>query len=387
MAAVSPGTVPAGASQQQISVVGQNMLLRSAFTANSLFVKKTLPSVPLVAGVSNYAIPLNNQGALVGLDLECSFLLTNGATANVANPGSPYSLLSNINFVDQSNVTRHNLSGLAMWDYLNFNRGGAGGVPAYNGALSLAEGGGNVGNIAYPVCGNMAANGTQTVKFLLHVPIAKSKYNTTGMVLLQTGNQNQPAVLNVTLTPYTGGAGNGPFTEPFTFTSGTITVHQLYWQPQGGAVAPPLDTQVQWALTETAQDNTNLIAGAIKEVQFQTQYKTSAVGIRYYNGSAFTFGTDMTSVIEKTLGGTFYLDDDDPNLRFMRYRNARGFDCSPGLYWFDYRNNPLQYQAVGIYQADFVPATVNAGAYMTYLYDWLKVPSQLAALPGASQLG
>jgi hypothetical protein len=378
------------AAQKQVNAWQQNLQMRAAFIKSSIFVKKTLPAVSLVSGTSQYTIPLNNQGGLVGIDLEVTINITNGATAtNTANPGAPYNFITNFNFVDQSNVTRHNLSMQGMFDYLNFRQGN-GGAP-YNASVALAEGGASYGNIVQPLSPNMTVAATNyTVQFLMHIPISKSKTDTMGMVMLQTGNQNQPAVLNLTLSSLTAGAGNGPYPHAWTYqaAAGTIVPHQLYWQPQAGAVPPPIDTGCQWVLFETGPDSTNLTVGLLKQVLFQTQFQTKAIGIRYYNGAAYTFGTDMTSVIEKTLGGTFWVDDDNPTLRFLRFRNMRGFECSPGLYWFDYRQQGgIQYQAVGIYEADFTPSVVNAGAYMTQLYDWLKVPSQLAQLPGGSQIG
>jgi len=373
-------------SQKTQSAVQANMQLRHKFINGSLFVKKTLQQVNIVAGTSSYSIPLSNQGALVGVDLEFSINITNGATASTPNPGCPYNILSNVSFVDQSNITRHYLSGQGLFDYLNFRRPVGAGV--FGTSYTPLEGGGNYAGIAYPVAGNMAANATQTLKFLLHIPISKSKYNTTGMVLLQTGNQNQPAVINFTLSNLIGGQGNSPFNEPFTITGGSVIPHQLYWQPINNVEAPPIDTKVQWVLFETGQDTTNLSPGMEKQILFQMQFKTYGVGIRYFNGSTFSLGgADMTSVIEKNMGGTFFIDDTDPLLRYLYYRNKHSAEGAPGMYWFDYSERPLQYEAIGIYEADLTPLTVNAGAYTTQLYDWLKVPSDLLSLPGGSQIG
>jgi hypothetical protein len=382
----APSSSASSAAAKQANAWQQNLMLRQSFIKSSIFVKKTLPVVIVSPGVTQYAIPLNNQGALVGIDLEVTLHLTNGATANAPNVGSPYNFFSNINFVDQSNVTRHNLSGQGLFDYLNFRKSNPS-VP-YNAAAAFSEGGANYPAIPFPSTPSPAANAAFVVSFLIHIPISKSKTDLMGMVLLQTGNQNQPAVLNLTLNSFIAAGGPlSPYADAMVLNSGTITTHQLYWQPQGGAVAPPIDTGCQWVLFETGQDNTNLSVGMLKQVLFQTQFQTKSIGIRYFNGNGFSTGNDLTSVIEKTLGGTFFVDDDDPQLRFLRYRNMRGFDCAPGLYWFDYRmQGGIQYQAVGIYEADLVPSAVNAGAFITQLYDWLKIPSQLSQLPGGAQI-
>jgi hypothetical protein len=376
--------MPAARPNSAQSPMAHNNAIRANFIKNSYTMYKTLSSVPIVAGTAAYAIPLNNQGALVALDVEFVINITAGAAALTPNPGAPYNFVSNYNFVDQSNVQRHNVSGQGLWDYLS--RKTDNGYP-FGASEAFASGGGSypVNTLDFSVP-TPAAAGTGVVRFWQRVPISRSMVDTRGMVLLQTGNQNQPAVLNITLTSQIAGQGNSPYNNAFTITGGSIIVHQIYYQPKTGVLAPPLDTKMQWALSETGQDNTNLIAGALKQVQFQTQYLTYAVGIRYYNGNGYTYGTDMTSVIEKGTGGTLYINDDSPNLRFRRYRANHGTECAPGLYWFNYDTNPLQYKEVGVYEADFVPATVNAGAYITQLYDWLKVPDQLLTNAGAYQV-
>src|SRR5271156_3026555 len=146
MSGTQPGMASAAAKQQNQWAL--NLQLRKAFTSSSLYVKKTLPSLVLAVGTTQYAIPLNNQGALVGIDLEFVLNLTNGATISNAAIGFPYNLISNYNFVDQSNVTRHNISGLAMFDYLNF-RQDSGGI-FYDANVAPQNGGGTYGSIAYP---------------------------------------------------------------------------------------------------------------------------------------------------------------------------------------------------------------------------------------------
>lgn len=375
-------------SQTTMTPQEQNSALRAQFIANSFYIRKALPSVAIIPGTYNYAIPLNNQGALVGLDVEVTIKTLQGAAAGVPNAGCPYNFISNLNFVDQSNVTRHNLSCQGLFDYLNFKAAASTGVP-WDAASAFSSGGG-----AYPVLtdplvpASVAAAGTGTYTFFIHIPIAKSRYNTTGMVLLQTGNQNQPALLNLSLSQILNGQGNSPLSTAFTYAAGgSFIVHQNYYQPQAGAVAPPIDTTVQWALTETNGDTTNLVPGLTKNILFQTQFNTAAVGIRYFNGTNFLLGTDITSLQEWSLGGSLLINDDSPLMRYRRYRVQRGYDCAPGLYWFDYSNAPLLSTEVGIYQANLIPATVNAGAYITQLYDWLKLPASLATTPGASQIG
>lgn len=381
-----PGnTAPAqDGSSSQPSPIAINAAQRATFIQNSMLVRKTLPVVTGAVNQTTYSIPLNNQGALLGVDLEFNIALTAAGSGTPQN-GAPYNLISNINFVDQSNITRHSLSGLGLVDYL-IHRGNAAAPWGMQAALSTNSPSHEQETFADPVVPNLAA-GTVNVKFWMHLPIAKSRMNTTGMVLLQTGNQNQPAVVNITLTPKIAAQGDSPYNLAFTYAAGTtITAHQVYYQPQAGAVAPQIDTQVQWALTETGADTTNLTVGQIKQILFQTQFPTSLVGIRYFNGTAYGGIPDLTSILLKTLGGTFIVNDDSPTMFQRRAIVRKGFPNFPGLYWFDFAAAPIQYASVGVYEADLTPAVVNAGAYTTQLYDWLKLPAQLATLPGAAQL-
>lgn len=369
---------------QQMSAMQTNLQQRAAFLANSKRVRKTLPTVNVVSGQSNYAIPLNNQGVLYGLDIEVTLDITAGAAAAAPNVGAPYNFFDNLNFVDQQGITRHNLSGRFLYDWLSFRSTRA---APFNASVSLAEGGGNVTGPAYPAAPSLAASGTGTVKFLLHMPIAKGWMNPVGGVVLQTGNQNQPAVLNLQLTNKLAGQADGPYNASISITGGSFVVHQCYWQPLAGAAVPMLDTSLQWALTQSQNDTTNIATGMQKQVNFQTQFLTSAVGIRFFNGTGFTYGTDISSVLLQSNGGTFNLDDDEPLLRYLRYRNGRGFDCAPGLYWFDFSDAPLLDAAVGVYSATFNITTAGSGSYMQYLYDWLKVPTALQSVPGINQIG
>jgi hypothetical protein len=372
-------------SAPKVNPVAMNLAQRQAFIANSKQIRKTLATVSVVPGQSNYAIPLNNQGALIAVDLLVTLNLTNDSSTAAADPqvGAPYSFFSNINFVDQGNVTRHNLSGRFLYDYMALRSMRA---APYGSAVSLAEGGAEIPPISYPGVPSLAASGTGTVTFMLHVPIAKGWNNTAGMIELQTGNQNQPANLNLTLTNKLNGTPDSPYSQKVTITGGTIVPQQLYYQPLTGTVAPQIDTSVQWALTQSQPDTTNVLTGVQKQVDFQTQFLTSCVGIRYFNGDGYDVDTSISSVLLQANGGTFNMDDSTPLARFLRYRNSPGFDCAPGLFWFDFQNSPLITQAVGVFSATFDIVTANTGAYMEYFYDWLKVGNQYLSLPGISQI-
>lgn len=358
------------AVQSALTAQQTNLAQRAAFIANSLHVRKTLNnSVTITQGNPNYSIPLVSVGLLTGVDLIFTINVTNPSATTAVTPqvDAPYNLIQSIGFIDQGSLQRSQMSGAALWEYLSFESG----LP-FDSAVSLSEGGGFIVPLADPsVPANIAAGANATITFWLHLPVSKSKTNLSGAVLLQTGQNSTPAVVNINLAAVTGGVGNSAFSGPVTITGGTIQVVQNYWLPLvSNIVYPAGDLSTVNYLWETNGDSTNLIAGLQKEIPLQVQYETLLVRIKYFNGSAYTFGTDMAK-IENWLGTTL-IDDDSPTMRFRRYRRTHGYDASPGSYWADYRANPIQNANLGLMLFKMTPSVVNANAQVNQFYQQMR---------------
>lgn len=348
----------------------QNAQMRAAYIASSQFLRiNQTNSTSLSSNASNYQMPLQSLGLLTSVDLEFNMTITNtGTTDATLQPGAPYTFLQQISFVDQGSLTRSQISGLALFTLLNattnrqFPWGGEG--VQNNGMI--------IGDFNYPVLPTtVPAGGTVNLQFRIKMPVARSDLDTTGAVLLQTSQNSTAANIKFTLAPLMGSPdspyGVGASTLKLSMTAGTVSMRQNYWQPFGNAVVPPLDIATVNYLWETSNDTTNLVNGMVKEIPLQIQYPTDLIGLTYYNGSAYTFGSDI-STMEEWIGNT-RITNSSTTQRNMDYRLSNGFDPLPGQYLFDYRTRPLTNQQLGTFTIRFQPSVATLGsAYVRTVY-------------------
>lgn len=348
---------------QNVSPVVQNAQNRANLIANSKYTRRrNANTITITADQQTYTIPLRSLNLLTSVDLDITLNVTCGSTAAKPQVGSPYSAIKRVGFVDQASVQRSSLTGRGLYDLLAMLGAGA----PYNSVYTFAEGGADIPAIAKPAVPALAANATGTVSFRLHVPVSKSATDLTGAVLLQTGQNATPATIELTLESVLGGAATSLYDNTVTLNSGTIVVRQNSWQPLAAVSYPALDLSTINYMWETSQDSSNLVVSQEKEIPLQIQYPTDLVGIRYFNGSAFSQGGDMAKV-EDWLGNIL-LNDSTPDERYTDYRLAHHYDCAPGLYWGDFRSAPLLNANLGLYLMRMTPSTVNAGAWVTQLY-------------------
>lgn len=345
----------------------QNDAMRTAYIASSQFFKiRQTNSTVVNSQQQNYQLPLTSLGLVTSIDLEFDIVVANsGAVPATLNYGAPYTFLNQISFVDQGSLIRSQLSGLSLFRLLNlttlhdFPWGGEG----------VQNNGQIVQSLDYP---NLPASvpaasgttpGTAEFTFRIQLPVSISRMNTTGAVLMQTSQNSTAANVKFTLAQLCG-APLSPFSGPsaasVTIQSGSVRMRQNYWQPFNNASVPPLDVQTINYLWEAAQDTTNLVAGTQKEIPLQIQYPTDIVGLTYYNGNSFEYGSDM-STMEEWIGNTI-INNSNPIDRYYDYRLARGFDDLAGCYTFDYRMKPLSNQMLGTYTIKFQPNTAVAGS-------------------------
>ena len=363
------------AATHAAQVAQANIDARNNLIANSIYTRKRQANVTNIDPNSNpsltYSIPLQSIGLITSVDLDITLNFTAGATAATPNVGAPYNSIQNVGFVDQSSIQRSSLSGRMLYDLMSMLTGGINGVSPWNAAIALSQGGGEIPTISFPAIPNIAANGNGTVKFRLHLPIARSSYDLTGGVILQTGQNNTPAVVNLNLATVFGGTAETLYDNAVTLTSGTISVRQNYWTMMNPGIAlPALDLASINYMWETAADSSNLVAGQQKEVQLQIQYTTDLVEVRYFNGTTYEQGGDI-SYFEDWLGN-FLVNDSSPNQRYQDYRLNHGYDAAPGLYWGDFRNNPIKNANLGLYLWKITPSSVNANAKINTFYRQIR---------------
>lgn len=359
------------AAQQAQQIRQQNKLMRANFIASSKYLRiNQTNATNLVAGTNDYQIPLQSLGFLTSVDLEFNFTISNtGTAAATLQPLAPFSFLSQISFVDQGSLTRSQISGPALLEILNALT--TQGFPWS--ASAVLNNGPVTSSLNYPLLpATIPAGASATYTFRIHLPVSRSKMDLTGGVLLQTSQNSTAANVKFSLAPLTGTPsspfGMGGSNIVLAMTSGTVSMRQNYWQPFNNVDVPPLDVQTVNYMWETSPDTTNLVTGMVKEIPLQIQYSTDMVGLSFYNGGSFTFGTDIATM-EEWLGNT-RLTNSTPTQRYLDYRLARGFDENMGRYLFDYRMQPLLNQMLGTFTIRFQPEapTVQGSAFVRSWY-------------------
>jgi hypothetical protein len=354
----------------------------------------TLVAAADVASAGVVTVNPRNVGLVRGFLVKVNGTLTNadGADAATRTPFGASNMLSNIQFQDMNNVTRHNCPGYAM-ALINSAKqplvlGGA-----Y--APNIPMGYGN--NWDVDVGGATIASGADgEVQFYYYVPLAYTKLDLRGA--MWAGVVNSTAQLQLTVNPspivdatdltnaiYSGAGGAG--TGWKAGTNVTVEVWQDYIDQvpyvNGQPFLPMLDLGQMYAIQQTAFQG--LVSAQDFGIPFANFRNFLSTVVVLDNGvTPFLNNGDEVNYFSLEAANSSQLWKYDAETAAFLARSVFAADPPLGTYYFNFRDRPINTQQFGNMQIMVNPnANINAAASLQVSFEFL---AQLTQVTNASSL-
>jgi hypothetical protein len=379
----------------------QNMRARDAvLTYGVPRLQKIATNVVLAADIPTAGVVTvnpRNVGLVRGFLVKVNGTLHNGDNADAAlrTPFGASNMLSNIQFQDMNNVTRHNCPGYAM-ALINSAKqplvlGGA-----Y--APNIPMGYGNNWDVQVGAA-SFATNTDTEVQFYYYVPLAYTKLDLRGAMWAGVVNSTAQLQLTVNPTPmvdatdltnaiYSGVSGStGGVTGWKAGTSVTVEVWQDYIDQvpyvNGQPFLPMLDLGQMYAVQQTAFQG--LVSGQDFGIPFANFRNFLATLVVVDNGvTPFLNNGDEINYFSLEAANSSQLWKYDSETAAFLARSVFAADPPLGTYYFNFRDRPINTQQFGNMQIMVNPnANVNALASMQVSFEFM---AQLTQVTNASSL-
>lgn len=351
------------------------------------------PMIQGVGGFNNFAasntaqgqqvnVVLNNVGLNTKLTIEVSGTIAAAAAETLTK--TPFGLanfFTNVQLTDLSNYQRINTTGMHLSMLATLRRQWAFGAAFQND--SPVNLGSNI-----PVCVQPAiVAGAADVPFRMffEVPIAYSDFDLRGAIYAAVTNATWRLqfTINPTLVAAAGTDGTNACWKSDGAGVGAvknvqIAVYQHYLDQlprdkNNMPVVPLLSLAYNYLIQNTSP--TGLAVGQDFPVQYANFRQFLSTICLFNNGGQQYPGSDVNYVGIQVANLTF-LEKLDPYMASLKTRNIIGDDYPAGVYTFDHRRKPLDTNQYGNTQFVLNASTVNAGAYLSMMYEMLAVQSQ-----------
>lgn len=361
----------------------QNMAIRNYITRNCPLDTQSLYSGSAANGGDVRGFVFNtapkNVGLITAFIVRVDVDITTPAGMTLTRtPFGAMNLLSKVEFVDLSNLTRISTPGwhLAMLNSARHRRPDGSAL-----VTDTPFGMGGIVNQGINAPASIPAATTQTVSMVYEVPLAYSRDDLRGAVFAGVVN----ATMNLALT----------FNSQLT-AFGNDTVLSMYSQSAAGAVlcnnakvrvyqkfydqlpisstgpALPVDD-----LTTSYQLKSTSLVGLAQGQDFPVPFANFSdflsTCLIFDNGGALNAGTDIANVSLTTANSSMIFKV-EPWMLSYETRNMIGVDFPLGCYYFDHRRRPINTIQYGNQQLLVTPSQVNSGAQL--LVGWEMMTKQ-----------
>lgn len=333
----------------------------------------------------------NNTGIVTGFLVQHSVTISNSGTAAAAvtfGPRSPHCLVTNYNFKDFNQINRVNCTGQQL-QQLNterrnriFEHGAHGYYGRYN-SVATQFAGGTANSKAAQVVNfptSIPGGGSAVLTWFDYIPLAYNKANDLrGSIFAQTsiGNMLMSITLASSLFAGSGGTnGGGVYTGStpanVTVSADTITIFQDWLSPQpiGGVYPnPALDLMTVYEINGGIVDQTNIVQGQDKFVNYPTVRSVLATYLEYANPEGtYNPGTDV-NYFKLLVNSNNVMQNNTVGSLSMQDRDDIGSDEANGMYIIRSRKTPIQTALEGNVQIVFNPSNVQAGAFLWEMFE------------------
>lgn len=374
--------------QQAQQARAQNAGARAAVVANAQKLTQPLFSGTFVPANQNVVnVAPRNVGLLLGF-----YIYVQGSLAAASGTGNltqfgPANMLSQIQFLDLQNYTRHQTAG---WHLALINAVKSKG--AFAGAWTLSS---------YPI--NFANNyNVQTApatittgspcKYLYYLPIAYSDFDLRGAIYAQVVSANMNLQLTINPAPVVTGTNDATlavYGGATTVTAGgwssavTITIHQVYYDqlPRQGInpIVPALDLATVYELKNTALFG--LVVGQDYQIAYSNFRDFLSTAVIYDNGGTLNVGSDINYW---ALQAANYVNlfNVPPYLAAVWGNSTIDDDMPKGTYYYDSRAKPISTTTYGNMNLTINPSVVNANAVLLVGFEDFGIQNQLIQAAG-----
>lgn len=375
--------------QQQMNPVQQNLAIRQAIIyggfgqppAVNLWQALNPQVAAGTAPGSVLTVQLRNVGLVKRLLVKITATVTAGAVSaqNLTALGLA-NLVSNFTFTDLANNTRINTTGWHLVALSSVKRRRVWGSAA---TTDTPLGYGNIYNRTVFAPSSIAALGSSPIVMYYEVPFAFSDHDLRGIIFSDVTQAQMQ--LAITLNPGMFVASGADATSAMyqsagadlaTLSNVTLQVFQNYLDqgpmgknPQSGQLVPllpALDIGTAYMLNNT---NTPLpVVNTDNGVAFTNARQFQSLTFIYDNAGTLNIGTDVNSfaVMSANLVPIIRYD---PITAALFGRNTIGDDFPRGMYYFDFRDRPIDTNQYGNMVFIFNPSSVS-GASATGLIGW-----------------
>lgn len=332
-------------------------------------------------------IPIRQVGATKRFVIEIAFTVAQIAaeTLTLTKLG-PAAFFSNVTLNDLSNYTRINTTSWHLWNRACAMSGFWSG-PAGGGKMNFEPSPGIYGT-AYTndsptnaKAGSAVINAPATVttassgRMFFEVPLTVSDSDLRGLVY--TNVVSATMYLQMTLNPnfVVGSAGDPSLAVYQSSTAGnlgqittmTITLHQNYLDqiPIGanGPLLPPQDISKMLLMTNTSF--TALTGGADFPIVFPNWRAWQSLSVYYDNAGVTNYGTDI-SMFQLQTANLANIRQYDPFVQLLFQRLMFKDDLVAGLYYFDFRDKPINTNNFGNMQLTVRPTASTGTLYVGF---------------------
>ena len=375
-----------------VNIQQQNLTLRSLLLQTALRQRKNL-GVTLGALGQTSRIKLFNVGILTSLAILVTCPITIGTAIAVASARAPWNLINRIKITDFDGTDRLNLSGYQLYLLNSVRRRQPFG---WNNQQAAVAGAGIVANPSLPT-----AIGNGTISFYLHVPICVNDnaldgiagQDLTGAIYAQTGVGELYLSIDWNTNLYVNGSQDAVYAgAPTTtvvlngVTGPSVQVWQNYLLPQpvgerGALPIPPLDIMSVYELNGNLRSSDNLAVNVEKLISLPNVRRVIGTYVNYFNGTAYA--ANDISQFRLLVNGNNILQEWSLTAQQVEQRLTTEGDLGNGVYFWTYRDHPIETSIYGNVQLGVTPTTVNANAFCELAFESIYTKGQ--ALPGMAQ--
>lgn len=354
----------------------ENDNIRNMLMASSRRIRQQIPVAVVGSYIAGSAlqipVQIQNTGLLEKLIVLAEFDVAQGAAETQTRTAlGGINAFSNVQFQDFNNIQRINTNSA----HLHFRRTGLKRVisaAAYT-TDSVNGFGSNYNVMKTP----SPVTTQQTMYAAFEVPLAYSDATLEGAVYAGLASSNAYLTLTVNPNFFVSSTGN-PVQACYQSSTAQlgkinairITLIQQYRDalpvsPKGLPMLPPIDLATEINLINTSLSG--LVAGSNTLFNFPNFREHRSLTVVYDNaGVLSSTGADMNYFKLQAANQTV-LDYRTPNLAKYYERELVGDDFPGGVYYFDYRDSPIDTLASGNTQLQLNPATVT-GASSQFLF-------------------
>lgn len=365
----------------------RNLQLRDILKQTSFRMRKELGNFTGGTLGGTTRIKLYNVGLITRLVLQVSARVAIGTAAAVPSDKAPWNLIQSLKLTDFDNVDRVNCSGVQLFSVNSVRRRTLAG---YNNEAAVQV-------MANPVVPT-AVNADTIIQFFVEVPVAYDEQDLRGMMLAQTAVGESYLAITWASSLYTNNNDDAVYAGAATSTVALVsgqTINVRVWQdfiyPQQINAIPSLDVATVYELAGNVISTDNLAVAQEKLI--------SLPNVRSVIGTHFTYifnnlmdnptvaaGAEQTYQVSRwriLANGNNILSDETTPMHLWDMRSWLNSDLRAGMYFFQFRERPIETALYGNVQIGLTPLNVDANSRVEICHESFYLKG--LALPGLPQ--